>query len=215
MSFAPRRACRRAGFLIVAAGLLSSAALGQMRVASVDVVKVYNDYQRQRDLQDQLRAVQERLQAENDQRRQKIEQLQAQVDAMQPTDPNYNMRARELLALQIDYKNWAEINQAALTREVGVWTAELYKDILKAVAEIAEKENFDMVFYRDEFDPQTVDPQQIREQIRNRKLLYARNSTDLTQKLVEKLNADYKAQPPRQMLNMPSAPPAAPPSSTP
>lgn len=180
-----------------------SAAAASGRVAAVDVVRVFNEYQRQKDLQEEMRKVQDRLQLESDERRKKIDQLQAQLDALKPSDPTYTDRSRELLALQIDYKNWFDINQAALTREIGVWTVACYRDILRAVELLAERDGFDLVFYKEEFEPTNMDPQQIRDQIRGRKLLYARQPADITQLVLDKLNADYRAQPPQPMIKLP------------
>ena len=109
------------------------------RIACVDVVQVFNEFQRQKDLTEEMRELQDRLNEENKQRRQKIDALQAEIDKLDPDDPAYVTRMREMLAMQIDYKNWVDLKQADMSREVGVWSVRIYREILKAVEELARR----------------------------------------------------------------------------
>ncbi|MBI5866163.1 MAG: hypothetical protein HZB38_16970 [Planctomycetes bacterium] len=71
-----------------------------------------------------------------------------------------------------------------------------------------------MVF-KDDFRPTNYQVDQIRQQIANRKVLYASNAVNYTNQLLEKLNAAYRALPKSNMLQVspaaavPAAPPAA------
>lgn len=168
-------------------------------VASVDVVKTFNEYQRQKDLTEELRQRQSDLESENQRRRQQIDSAQAAVDAMDPTDPAAMARGRELLAMQIDYKTWADLNRADMEREMGLWTARVYQEIVAAVEEVAKQQGYDMVLYREEFQP-LAELQRVREQIGQRKVVYASQATNITQSVLDKLNADYRAKPRQKML---------------
>jgi Skp family chaperone for outer membrane proteins len=188
--------------LLIATGVLraqGTSARSSCCVASIDVVKVFNEFQRQKDLQEDLRQTQQALQAENDARRQRIDSLQATLAALDPTDPTAKGRWAELLRMQIDYKNWADFSQAEVEREVGVWTARMYQEILAATQEAAEAQALQIVVYRDEFEP-VANVQQVREQIRARRVVYASPTTDLTQSVLDRLNSAYRAQPRTRML---------------
>jgi len=173
------------------------------RIACVDVVQVFNEFQRQKDLTEEMRELQDRLNEENKQRRQKIDALQAEIDKLDPDDPAYVTRMREMLAMQIDYKNWVDLKQADMSREVGVWSVRIYREILKAVEELARRDGYDLVLYRGQFEPVSMDPEQIKEQIRSNHLLYASPSVDITQVVTDKLNRDYRAQPRVKMMLVP------------
>jgi len=173
------------------------------RIACVDVVQVFNEFQRQKDLTEEMRELQDRLNEENKQRRQKIDALQAEIDKLDPDDPAYVTRMREMLAMQIDYKNWVDLKQADMSREVGVWSVRIYREILKAVEELARRDGYDLVLYRGQFEPVSMDPDQIKEQIRSNHLLYASPSVDITQVVTDKLNRDYRAQPRVKMMLVP------------
>jgi Skp family chaperone for outer membrane proteins len=171
-------------------------------VGVVDVVQVFNEYARQRDLTLQMEQIQTTLDAENTSRRQRIEALQTAISTMQPTDPTYDQRRDELMRMQIDYKNWVDLKQAQMTREVSRWSGRIYEEILAAVASVAQTSAVDLVLYKDEFLPQIENPEAMREQIRARKVLYASTNVDLTQRVLERLNQQYNSQPKSQMINI-------------
>lgn len=173
------------------------------RVACVDVVKVFNEYQREKDLEEEMKQERDKLELEAAGRKQKIDAAKAVLDAMSTDDPTRAKKMRELLELNISTRNWMDITQAAMAREVGVWTTTVYKEILAVVETIAEEKGYDLVFYRDEFQVVSMDPAEVREQIRARKLIYASNAADISQAVLDKLNADYRAKPRKKMISIP------------
>lgn len=173
------------------------------RVACIDVVQIFNDYQRQKDLTEEMNDVQGKLQQENTARRQKIDATQAEIDRLDKDDPTFMTRTRELLSMQIDYKNWVDLKQADLTREVGVWSIRIYKEIARAAEEIAKRDGYDLVLYKGRFDETVMEPDQVKEQIRGLQVVYANPQVEITQAVADKLNADYRAQPRVKMMLMP------------
>lgn len=171
------------------------------RMACVDVTRAFNQYQRQIDLSRELDQLKLTLQNESESRRAAIETLAATVQKMDLSDPTYAARSNELLKMQIEYKNWFDLKQAELTREAGLWTAKIYKEIIASLSDLALKEAIDVVCSLEEFDDRSPDPENIRGQIRNRKVLFCSKGADLTDVLVERLNAEYKATPKQPMLN--------------
>lgn len=173
------------------------------KMAAIDIVVVFNEYQRQKDLTEEMRKLRTALDDENKQRLQKIDAKQKDIDALNPEDPAYVKKMREVLAMQIEYKNWFDLKQAELGREVAVWTSKVYKEISQAVELVAQQQGYDLVFYREEFPPVSVDPEEIRNRIRARTVVYANPNCDITQVVLEKLNQDYRSAPSAPMLNVP------------
>ncbi len=173
------------------------------RVACINVVQVFNEYQRQKDLTEELTAFKEKFEAEKTQRQQKIDAEQAAIERLNRDDPAYVERMRGLLKMQIDFKNWNELKQSDVTREIGLWFTRIYREILKATEDIGRKSGYDMVFYRGAFEPASIDPEAIKEQIRANHLLYANEATDISQLVLDKLNADYRGQPRVKMFYSP------------
>lgn len=170
------------------------------RVACVNVIHVINEYQRQKDLSEEFNGHRDRVLAEDKQRKDKIDTLQAELDRLDPNDPTLVQRMREMLALQIDYKNWRDLKQADTARELGIWSIRIYREITRAVEELAKRDGYDMVLYKGEFEQVSMDPDVIKEQIRSLHLLYANPAGDITQVVLDKVNADYRGKPKEKML---------------
>lgn len=179
--------------------------VGGSKFACVDVVKVFNEYERQRDLQNEMDQLKANLQSENDKKRGQIDTMQATLERIDPKDPTYNGKVKELLQLQIEYKNWFDLKQAEMARQAAIWTARMYQEITESIGEIATKEGFDAVFYVDEFidDARNPDMQAVRDQIRLRKVFWWSKPSDVTASVIEKLNAAYKVAPKQPMLPTP------------
>lgn len=173
------------------------------RVACVNVMRTLSEYQKYKDLMEEVNAHQQKLQAEESQRRNRIDALSAQIDAMDPEDPTLSARMQELLNMQIDYKNWTEFSRMGLGREIGVWTVRLYNDLRENVQKIAERDGYDLVFYKGEFEPASWDPEVLQDQIRSIQVLYSKSTVDLTSQVLDQLNTNYRAQPKAQMLKLP------------
>ena len=173
------------------------------RIACVNVVQVFNDFQRQKDLTEEMEDLKGKLQAEDKQRKQKIDAAEAELAKLDPDDPTYVERTRSLLAMQIDYKNWVDLKQADMTREVGLWSVRIYREIVKATAAIAQKDGYDLALYKGEFEVVSMNPDEIKQQIRSLQVMYANPAIDISQSVLDKLNADYRAQPRVKMMYVP------------
>jgi Skp family chaperone for outer membrane proteins len=190
--------------LTAGSGLYASGRGGMSggNIACLDVVKIFNEYQRQKDLTEEMRGEQGKMQSEADERRRRIDSLQATLDAMSPDDPLYAKKTREMLQLQIDYKNWADLLQADMAREIGVWTKRVYRELLGAAEEIAQREGYDVVLYMSPPELLGFEPDAIKEQVRLRKVVWANPTMDITQAVLDKLNADYRAMPRTKMIQI-------------
>jgi len=173
------------------------------RVAGVQVVKVFNEYRRQVDLNEEFQQIRAQLDAENTTRRQRIETLQAAMSAMDPQDTRFPGKREELLKLQINYKNWADLMQAQMAREVATWSGRVYEEILAVTDEIARQNGVDVIVNLDTpFVPSLDNPEAVREQIYARRVLFAANQVDFTQAVLDALNTRYAAEGRRPMMKV-------------
>lgn len=187
---------------VVLASTTVASAQSQSRVACIDVVKIFNDYQLQRDLSTMLQQKQSELQTEAQSRQAKTDSLEATIQALDPQDPVYRDRLQELLRMQIDNKVWFETAQAAITRELAIWSNDIYQDIVNTVGQVATERGIEMVFYRDEYEP-APDPELVKERIRRRKLVWSSPNSDISGVVLQRLNAAYSAKGQKPMLRIP------------
>jgi Skp family chaperone for outer membrane proteins len=170
------------------------------RVAVIDVIRIFNECQRQKDLEAELKTLQESLDAESRTRKLKIDQTQAELNRLDPSDPAYTRKMEELMEMQIQYKNWFDFMQAKLTREVSVWSWRIYRETSDICATVAKQNGIDLVLYRDEFPPVSADPDETRGRIRSRMVVYNSPEINITQAVLEQLDAQYRAQPAQPMI---------------
>lgn len=171
-------------------------------VVCLDPVKVFAEYQRQKDLTEEMHTVEDQTQGEVNRRKDEIDKLQATIDAMSQDDPTLVKRMRELFQLQLDAKNWLDLRQAEMAREVGLWSRRIYGELVAAAEEIAQREGYDVVLYMSPPEIVGFDPDTVKEQIRGRKVIYSSPNVDITQAVLDKLNETYRAQPKAPMLQI-------------
>lgn len=173
------------------------------RVACVSVADVFNEYQRQKDLGEEVNTISQRMEQELTIRQTKIKDKQAAIDAMSPDDPTIITHMRQLMKMQIDAKNWLDFKQTEMSREIGLWSYRVYEELVETAATVAQEQGYDMVFYKRDFEiTAAMNPEAIRGQIESNHLLYANPSVDITQTVLDRLNAAYRAQPRSPMLNI-------------
>lgn len=173
------------------------------RVACVDVLQVFSEYQKMKDVQEELKQLDERLNAEGQQRKERADALQATLDAMDRSAPTYLKKYAELLEMQIGLRTWAEAKKAHTAREIGLATDRIYRDILRVTEEIARQAGYDLVVQRERYQPMSMTPEEIEAQMQNRKVLFASEAIDITDLVLRKLNTDYRALPPTPQLYVP------------
>ncbi len=171
-------------------------------VAVVDVGQLFNEYERMKSAQDELKSVEDRLQRENEERKQKSDMLEATLSKMDRDDPLYVKKMAELLEAKINHKTWFDLQQANTTREIALVTDRIYRDLLKATEAVAQNAGYEIVLYRDEYQP-VSNPEEVQAQMRGRKVIYASQAADITDAVLAKLNADYRAKPHVPELQIP------------
>jgi Skp family chaperone for outer membrane proteins len=162
------------------------------RVAVVDVVKVFANYQRAKDQELRLQEHRKEVKAENEKRSKNIESMELELkDALAPGSPEFQKRLDELTKASIDRETWLKFEDAKETQERYRLSDEMYKDILKTVAEVAKDQNFQIVISSDESNAESK-PDVFRK-IERKKVLYAAPGLDITDSVLTKINDAYKA----------------------
>ncbi len=172
------------------------------QVVCVDVVRVFDEYDRQKDLTEEMHRLKNELEAESKRRQERIDSLQQTLDAMDPDDPAYAGKIQEMLQLQIDYKNWTDMMQLGMAREIGIWSQRMYSEMVQAVEELSQQYGYTMVLYKEAPSFQANDPESLKNEIRLRKLIWASATTDITQAVIDRLNEKYAKEPKQQMIKL-------------
>ena len=163
------------------------------RVAVCDIVQVFNNYQRAKDLTNDLNKKREEVKAEDEKRQKAIEALQMEVEQLKIGSSEYEKRQSELQQKVIERKTWREFQDAQALREHTRLTRDMYEEMVGMVSAVAREEGYHLVLYTEHGDIPAENTQETLRQIERRKVLYSDPSIDLSEKVLMRLNGAYKS----------------------
>lgn len=179
--------------LVLVGALAALAAISPSRpavVASVDLERVFNTIDLQKQTETRLEAVRKDLEERREKLRTGIEDLQAELDSFQPgsaAQQEVAVRVEEAIAEFRAVENFARLK---LEAEQAKAMREIYLTIRTAAGELAAQRGWDYVMIDDTvpaIDPS--DANRMLQQISSRRLLFANPSFDVTQELIDHLNS--------------------------
>ena len=174
------------------AGQPAAAPAGGTRVAVVDLVTVFNDYELTKTLNQKMTDLETSL---RDQDQKKAAGVDAQAKAVQAFDPNsaeYVKAKKELVVLQVDYQVWKGTQQDEVGQKHLAWVNATYANVEAEVAAIAKARGFQLVITREDLDTTVNDSKVMLKQIIGRKVIYSDGSVDLTQDVLKNLNTAFQ-----------------------
>ena len=198
----------KAGVLIlVAAATIAAAAFSQgqpnapaagaadQRMAVVDLVRIFNECAQILDLNDMIRTMNDDYGKEAAQRRKAIEEKQAELGAFKPGTADYETRKKNLIRMNIEANVWLKVKEQEIDQLKFDWTRIVYEKSLLVIAELGKERGFDVVLQKMEFKPFEIEQnvQNLRRLIQDRAVLYNSPDIDITEKVVQRMNAAYKA----------------------
>jgi len=161
------------------------------RVAACDVVEVFNNYQRAKDLTARLEEKRKAITAENDQRKKAIDAVNMELSGLKEGSPEHEKRLGEMQRLEIERKAYLQFQEAVVMREHHRLTRDMYDQIRKVVAQVAREQGYQIVLYRERDEQPTESTPELLQLIERRKVLYCDDSVDVTAAVLGKLNQSY------------------------
>jgi hypothetical protein len=95
------------------------------------------------------------------------------------------------------------VQEAHKLREVALGFDRIYREIIQAAEEVALASGHDLVLYYEDYQPVSMNPEEIQAQMRARKVIYASPRADISQIVLNRLNSTYRSQPPTPQLQIP------------
>jgi Skp family chaperone for outer membrane proteins len=150
-----------------------------------------------------------------------IDKINADLKDVIPAS-DYKRRAQALadrFELQATLKARKETYQSLYDVDHGDIIHQVYDKILAAVADIAKRENYDIVLLDDraiQLAPMgTATDKELGPSIESKRILFARDGMDITDRVITKMNNDYAAGKPAEAPKPAAAPAPAPAPTTP
>lgn len=174
-----------------AQGTLAGAAAS--RVAVCNIANVLGDYQRAKDLSNELKEQRDVIEAENKKRIKKAEELQTQLEGYKNGSPKYDETLQAAQRHEIDRRVWLQMKQQEMLRTHRRLLEEMYNDIHKAVADVAREKGFDIVIQSQPTELQAAkEIEHLVTQIDRQKVLYNTPGVDITEAVLLRVNEGYQ-----------------------
>ncbi len=163
-----------------------------VKLAVVDMEKVFNEYQRTKDVNKKIAERQKEIRAKMKEMLEKIEALKSELQNFHPDSKDYYERQKKLFKLSVELDSFKRISTEDMKREFRLMTESIYNEIIDAVAQISADRGYDLVLYRDTVKIQGDSIPALLERIRQRKVLYASKEIDITEQVLSYINQRYK-----------------------
>jgi Skp family chaperone for outer membrane proteins len=140
----------------------------------------------------------QRLDAEKQTKGKELQDMKSKRDNFtRKGTPDYDKQTGELIQKSADLRVWADVQQARLTEKNKQQMKTLFDKIQSAIAEVSQQKNIDLVLTDFGGDiPQDLEdiaPDRLRQIISQKSVLYAAKGVDITDDVIARLNANYKA----------------------
>ena len=156
-----------------------------------DVVTVFNDYDRAKDLTETFRVRSDGITQERDKRAARIQAMQEELQGLKSGSPDYESLLQDIQREAIEAEAWQQYKMTLAARDHHRLTTEMYEEILTMVQTVAEQQGHSLVLFREGRSTQTESIQQLLSQVKNRKVLYSSPRIDITQIVLTRLNQQY------------------------
>ena len=175
-------------------------------VAVIDLVRIFNECQQIRDLNELIRRKETDIQTEAGKRREVIEKTQLELSAFKPGTPDFERRKKELMRLNIEANVWLETARQDLEVEKFDWTRIVYEHALQIAEQIAAERGYDVILQYKAFKPTEIEQTvtNIRRVIQDRTVVFARSDRNITDQVIRRLDDQYRAAGGKNQLSPPA-----------
>lgn len=178
-----------------AVACVGGAAHAATNVAVVNVAKASEKYLKTADLESQFDVNRRKVGQERDAMKQKAEGANKSLqEELKPGTEEYRQRKKEIAVMDAELQWFTDSEGQKIEQGLAMSLRSIFDDIRAVTKEVAEEKGFDVVLASDQLPAETPDsPGQVRQHILLQKVLYWNDKTDITDEVINRLNAKYKA----------------------
>lgn len=164
-------------------------------VGVVDFVRIFNESDQIRDLNELIRKQEVEVQTEAKQRQEVIENKQIELAAFKPGTPDYQSRRKELIRLGTEANIWLKVAEQDLESQKFDWTRMIYEKAVEIVGVLSKERGYSVVLQYKAFTPDDTDQTlaTIKRMIQDRGVVYADKNADVTDEVLRRLNEFYRS----------------------
>lgn len=160
-------------------------------VAVVDIVKVFNDFDQTKVLNQKMSALEADLQAQDQRKTQELETQKASLKAFAPGSAEYKKANDDLNRMMVEYQVWKLTKQQEMSEGHLRWVNRTYDSVEKQVSAIAKARGLQIVVTREDLDRSVSDSKVMLKQIVSRRVIYHDPSVDISDAVLAGLNEAF------------------------
>ena len=161
---------------------------GSLNIGVVSIQKVFEKSKRNESYEAQAIAERKRLVNELEKLKAQIEAEEAGLKTLKPDSAEFMVQTKEILMQRASLQAQRDFYKKQLEYKDQLWAEELYKDILFATKQVAEKKGLEMVFESSEPTFPSESPRDFMMTVRTHKVLYAGGAVDVTDDVIARLD---------------------------
>jgi Skp family chaperone for outer membrane proteins len=165
-----------------------------MVLAVVNLAQVFDRLNEKADNAQELDRLTDQLNKEQSKRKDEIDRLTKNLDlTFKAGSPEYQAAQDDILQKAMQFQAQGQFAQQKLAMEERIRYVRLYTNVVKAVTEYAKATGIVMVFSADDADFTGARTREdVLNRIATRKVIYADPAYDITGKIIEKMNTEYR-----------------------
>ena len=174
------------------------AAFAQAKVAVANPGRIFQEMQETNELKQTLEAERVSLAAQEKERREEVQKLQAQRNQLKPETPQWDDLNNKLMDAATDFQLWGQRTKLKAERNQKRQMKTLFQRIEQAVQEVAQRDGYDIVIADQRptlpEDLDSIPYDQVLGRINSRTLLYASPKADISDAVIALLDSKFKTQ---------------------
>ena len=175
----------------------TASAAGEGRIAVADAARIFKEMQETKDVERDMGAERDRLEAVAQEKDSEVRKLQAQRDQLRVGAPQYEELNEKLNDAALELRLWIEQTNARNERSQKRQVRAMFAKIEAAVAEIAQRDGYELVLAKQRPElPENLDRvkyEQIVSRLAARNVLFASDRADISGEVIALLDAKYKS----------------------
>lgn len=164
------------------------------KVASVDIERIFTQLDEQKSIEADIKRLGERMAADKDRLSRELQDLNAELESYKPGSAPYNETLQKVEGAIGAMSAQDQFGQLKVEAERANAMRTLYVHVRDAAAAVAKESGIDYVVINDSIPP--IEPAGFvatKQQLAMRRVLFAANDMDLTDAVIARANADFKA----------------------
>ncbi len=180
--------------LVTCAVIAATAPTTAPVIATVELSRALNGLDSRVGHEQHMNGVQSSLKDQAEKMREQLRTLQDELDSFQPGSPNFTEAERKAQEMVGQMRAFEEYAKLKMESESANWIRDAYAEMRTIAGKLAQDNGIDMIVLDDSLAP--IEPgsvQQVLGQLNMRRSLYSNAKLDVTDMLIQRMNAEFKA----------------------